>query len=70
MATGTVKWFNLEKRFGFIASENDGDVFVHGNQVEACTFGQGRLAEGQRVEFDVADSPKGKRATHVRVVGT
>jgi CspA family cold shock protein len=60
MATGTVKWFNSEKGFGFIAPEQGNkDVFVHISAVEKA--GLGSLAEGQRVEFDVVEE-RGKQA--------
>jgi len=60
MATGTVKWFNKTKGFGFIAPESgDGDVFVHISAVEKA--GLGTLTEGQRVSFDVV-SERGKKA--------
>jgi cold shock protein len=64
MATGTVKWFNAEKGFGFIAREGGEDVFVHYSNI----VGQGRvsLAEGQQVEFDVAPGRKGEEAQNVR----
>jgi CspA family cold shock protein len=66
MATGTVKWFNSEKGFGFIAREGGDDVFVHYSQIQ----GQGRvgLVEGQQVEFDVAPGRKGEEAQNVRAV--
>lgn len=62
---GTVKWFNSEKGFGFIARENgDGDVFVHYSQLQGQGFRT--LAEGQKVEFQVNDGPKGLQASNVR----
>jgi CspA family cold shock protein len=62
MNTGTVKWFNSQKGFGFIAPENGGnDVFVHISAVERA--GMGTLNEGQKVSFDVvADRRSGKSA--------
>lgn len=62
MATGTVKWFNAEKGYGFIAPDNGGpDAFVHISAVERA--GLGTLREGQKVEFDlVADRRSGKMA--------
>ena len=60
MATGTVKWFNPTKGFGFIQPESgDSDVFVHISAVEAA--GMGTLAEGQRVNYDVV-TERGKQA--------
>ena len=67
MAQGTVKWFNSEKGYGFIAVEGGSDVFVH---FSAITGGGYRtLEEGQKVEFDIAQSPKGPQAENVRVIG-
>lgn len=64
MATGTVKWFNPDKGFGFITRDEGGpDLFVHVSAVEV-----GTLAEGDRVEFTIESSPKGPRAGHVRVI--
>ena len=67
MATGTVKWFNAEKGYGFIAREGEPDVFVHFSAIQ----GQGyrTLEEGQRVEFDVGPGRKGEEAQNVKVVG-
>jgi CspA family cold shock protein len=67
MATGTVKWFNDAKGFGFIAQEGGDDVFVHHSAIQSDGFRT--LAEGQRVEFDVQRGPKGLQAANVRVVG-
>ncbi len=68
MATvkGTVKWFNEAKGFGFLAKEDGGDVFVHFSEIEGEGFKT--LAEGDAVEFEVVDSPKGPKAAHVRKV--
>lgn len=64
MAThGTVKWFNESKGFGFIAREEGGDVFVHYSEIEGD--GYKILTEGEEVSFDVVESPKGPKATHV-----
>lgn len=64
MATGTVKWFNSEKGFGFIQQENGPDVFVHYSAIDMA--GYRSLEEGQAVEFDVTDGPKGLLAANVR----
>ncbi|MGV9251971.1 cold-shock protein [Streptomyces sp. NPDC003697] len=67
MAQGTVKWFNAEKGFGFIAQEGGGpDVFAHYSNIT----GQGyrELQEGQRVEFDVTQGQKGPQAENIRVI--
>jgi cold shock protein len=67
MATGTVKWFNESKGFGFIAPDGGGkDVFCHQTAIQATGFRS--LAEGQKVEFDVKQGPKGPQAENVRVV--
>jgi cold shock protein len=67
MAQGTVKWFNAEKGFGFIQQDGGGsDVFVHYSAIE--TGGYRSLDEGQRVEFDITDGPKGPQAEKVRTV--
>lgn len=65
MATGTVKWFNDAKGFGFIQSEDGQDVFVH--QTEIKVDGYRTLQEGAKVEFERADGPKGPKATNVRL---
>jgi CspA family cold shock protein len=67
MAEGTVKWFSDAKGFGFIEQEDGGeDVFVHYSDVEGS--GYKSLAEGDRVEFDVEQGPKGLRAANVTKV--
>jgi CspA family cold shock protein len=67
MATGTVKWFNATKGFGFIAPEQGGDdVFVHQSQISMSGYRE--LAEGQRVEFDITQGQKGLQASNVRPV--
>jgi CspA family cold shock protein len=67
MATGTVKWFNDSKGFGFIKQDGGGeDVFCHQSVIQVTGFRS--LAEGQRVEFDVKQGPKGLQADNVRVV--
>ena len=63
---GTVKWFSNEKGFGFISREGGDDVFVHFSAIEG--EGYKSLTEGQAVEFDVVDGPKGKQAANVRSV--
>ena len=67
MATGTVKWFNSEKGFGFIQQENGPDVFVHYSSIDMS--GYRSLEEGQTVEFEVTEGPKGLLAEEVRAVG-
>ena len=64
MAQGTVKWFNGEKGFGFIAPEEGPDVFVHFSEIEGS--GYKSLDENQKVEFDVTQGPKGPQAENVR----
>ena len=65
MATGTVKWFNAEKGFGFIEQDGGGaDVFAHYSNIAAQ--GVRELNEGQKVEFDVTQGPKGPQAENIR----
>lgn len=66
MTTGTVKFFNSEKGYGFISREDGDDVFVHYSNVQG--EGYKSLAEGQRVEFDVAPGRKGEEAQNVRPI--
>ena len=67
MAQGTVKWFNAEKGFGFIAQEDGGDdVFVHYSAIQSQ--GYKSLDENQKVEFDVTQGPKGPQAENVRAL--
>ena len=66
MATGTVKFFNAEKGFGFITREQGEDVFVHYSNIQGN--GYKSLSEGQQVEFDVAPGRKGEEAQNVRVI--
>lgn len=63
MAKGIVKWFNDQKGFGFITPENGKDIFVHHSSIQAD--GYKSLAEGQAVEFDIAQGPKGEQAQNV-----
>jgi len=63
MAQGTVKWFNAEKGFGFITSDDGGDVFVHHTAI--ISEGYRSLDEGQRVTFDVTQGQKGPQASNV-----
>ena len=66
LATGTVKFFNAEKGYGFISREGGDDVFVHFSAIEGT--GYKSLEEGQRVEFEVGQGTKGPQATGVRAV--
>ena len=65
MATGTVKWFNATKGFGFITPEDGGeDLFVHQSEIQVQGYRE--LTEGQRVEFDVTKGQKGMQASAVK----
>ncbi|HLA34379.1 MAG TPA: cold-shock protein [Rhodocyclaceae bacterium] len=65
MTTGTVKWFNDSKGFGFITPENGGeDLFAHFSAIQSQGFKT--LKEGQRVSFDITSGPKGKQAANIR----
>lgn len=66
MPTGTVKFFNAEKGYGFIAREGGDDVFVHFSNIQG--EGYKSLDQGQTVEFDVAPGRKGEEAQNVRVI--
>ncbi|HEY1617945.1 MAG TPA: cold-shock protein [Streptosporangiaceae bacterium] len=66
MAQGTVKWFNADKGYGFIAVDGGRDVFVHFSAIEMD--GYRSLEEGQRVEFEITQSTRGPQAEAVRAV--
>jgi CspA family cold shock protein len=66
MATGTVKWFNAEKGYGFIEREDGDDLFVHYSAIQIS--GYRTLEEGQRVEFDIGPGKKGEEAHNVRPI--
>ena len=68
LTTGTVKWFSNEKGYGFIARPDGDDVFVHFSAIAGD--GYRTLSEGQEVEFDIVDGPKGKQAANVRPVSS
>jgi cold shock protein len=64
MAQGTVKWFNDQKGFGFITQDDGPDVFVHHSAIDASGFKS--LTEGDQVEFEITQGPKGPQAKSVR----
>jgi CspA family cold shock protein len=66
MDSGTVKWFNNAKGFGFIEREEGPDVFVHYSAIESS--GYRSLEDGQKVEFEVVEGPKGLQANNVRAL--
>lgn len=66
MAEGKVKWFNEAKGYGFITSEESGDIFVHYSSIAGNGFKT--LAEGQAVSFDVEQGPKGPKAVNVNKI--
>ncbi len=68
MTTGTVKWFNDAKGFGFITREGGPDVFVHYSAIKGDGFKT--LAEGQVVEFEITSGPKGPQANNVHAAGS
>ena len=63
MSNGTVKWFNAEKRYGFISQESGDDVFVHFSAIQGKGFKT--LEEGQSVSFEIEEGPRGKQASNV-----
>lgn len=65
MSTGKVKWFNAEKGYGFITSDEGKDIFVHYSSINSDGFRS--LEEGQNVTFDVVDSDRGQQASNVSV---
>ena len=68
MATGTVKWFNATKGYGFITPDDgSADVFAHFSNIESKGFRT--LDEGEKVEFEITQGPKGQQADHVHVIG-
>ena len=68
MVTGTVKWFNAEKGYGFISVDGDKDVFVHYSAIQK--EGYRTLDEGERVEFEVTQGQKGPQADQVRAAAS
>jgi cold shock protein len=66
MANGTVKWFNADKGFGFITQENGPDVFVHYSAI--ASTGYRALDEGDQIEFEVVQGPKGPQAQSVKKI--
>jgi cold shock protein len=66
MVRGTVKWFNADKGYGFLAVDGEDDVFVHWSKI--VTDGYKTLEDGQQVEFEVVDGPKGREADAVKAV--
>lgn len=67
MATGTVKWFNADKGYGFITPDDGSpDVFAHFSGIQGA--GYRSLNEGQKVEFEVTQGPKGKQASNIRAM--
>ena len=67
MKIGTVKWFNSEKGFGFIEIEGEKDIFVHSSAIQG-TDSRKNLEEGQKVQFETEQGPKGLQATEVSAI--
>ncbi|MBL6440617.1 cold-shock protein [Streptococcus suis] len=67
MVQGTVKWFNAEKGFGFIAQENGPDVFAHFSEIQSNGFKS--LEDGQKVTFEVGQGQRGLQATNITKIG-
>ncbi len=67
IVTGTVKWFNETKGFGFIQQDSGQDVFAHYSEIQSDGFKV--LNEGQRVQFEVTDGKKGPQASSIKVIG-
>jgi len=65
--TGTVKWFNSQKGYGFIERDSGGDIFVHHNAIQSSGFRS--LNEGDKVRFEVTQGQKGPAAANVEVIG-
>lgn len=66
---GTVKWFNSEKGFGFIQMEDGSkDLFVHYSDINKDGYGRVSLEDGQKVSFEIGESPKGKQAKNVQIL--
>ncbi|MBZ6526819.1 cold-shock protein [Aerococcaceae bacterium DSM 111021] len=66
MNTGTVKWFNADKGFGFIERDNGGDVFAHFSAIQGDGFKT--LEEGQKVSFDIEEGQRGEQATNINKI--
>ncbi len=64
--TGTVKWFNGEKGYGFITPESGADLFVHYSEIQSSGFRT--LNDGDKVEFEITEGKKGKQASAVKVI--
>ena len=67
MSEGRVKWFNEKKGYGFIETDSQGDVFIHYSAIEGTGFRS--LKEGERVDFEVEQTPKGPQAVKVKRLG-